>query len=77
MAKNELNLSEKSILILELQYSIRKHKSQHLGMRFVLAYTKNSTPIYMSVEKMAKNPNFNRNYFKGVQLKVGGGAFSF
>ena len=22
-----------------------------------------------------KNPNFNRNYFKGVQLKVGGGAF--
>lgn len=24
---------------------------------------------------MAKNPNFNRNYFKGVQLKVGGGAF--
>ena len=23
---------------------------------------------------MAKNPNFNRNYFKGVQLKVGGGA---
>ena len=26
---------------------------------------------------MAKNPNFNRNYFKGVQLKVGGGAFSF
>ncbi len=26
---------------------------------------------------LAKNPNFNRNYFKGVQLKVGGGAFSF
>ena len=24
---------------------------------------------------LAKNPNFNRNYFKGVQLKVGGGAF--
>ena len=26
---------------------------------------------------LAKNPNFNRNYFKGVQLKVGGGAFYF
>ena len=24
---------------------------------------------------LAKNPNFNRNYFKEVQLKVGGGAF--
>lgn len=23
---------------------------------------------------MAKNPNFNRNYFKGVQFKAGGGA---
>ena len=26
---------------------------------------------------LANNHNFNGNYFKGVQLKVGGGAFSF
>ncbi len=34
MAKNELGVSEKSILILELQYSTQKHKSQPLDSVF-------------------------------------------
>ncbi len=38
-------------------------------------------PVYENIKRvrirngMAKNPNFNRNYFKGVQLWFRGGAF--
>lgn len=44
-------------------------------MRFVLPYIKNSTLIYMSVEKMAKNRNYDRNPSRGCNFDLEGGAF--
>ena len=44
-------------------------------MRFVLPYIKNSTPIYMSVEKMANSSNFDRNPLRGCNYGLEGGAF--
>lgn len=44
-------------------------------MRFVLPYIKNSTLIYMSVEKMANDSNFDRNPSRGCNYGLEGGAF--
>lgn len=44
-------------------------------MRFVLPYIKNSTLIYMSVEKMANDSNFDRNPLRGCNYGLEGGAF--
>ncbi len=45
-------------------------------MSFVLPYIKNSTPIYMSVEKMANDSNFDRNRVRGCNFGSEGGATS-
>ena len=50
-----------------------------LGSPYFIArealFRSNKKPDKICRVFVAKNPNFNRNYFKGVQLKVGGGAF--